>query len=138
MHACFASLKFFPPYVVFIPFWWIGWLLVVWGDKLTKIWQDGLFIFHFILVVLPHNIVQKWRKNKNEVTKTCNEPGISFNFSCDKWENLHCHFFFHERNEKKIFHSCLFILIYSFIWELREGRIGLEKNKEGKAITNYP
>ena len=38
---------------------------------------NSLFIFHFVLPILPCKITQpKWQKTKNEITKICDEPGI--------------------------------------------------------------
>ena len=59
--------------------------MVVFGDEVTKILRNSLFIFHFVLPILPckrkhhtESHATKWRKTKNEVTKICDEPGIKF------------------------------------------------------------
>ena len=55
----------------------------VFGDEVTKILLNSLFIFSFYLALTlqTENIVQKimqpkWQKTKNKVTKICDEPGI--------------------------------------------------------------
>ena len=57
--------------------------MVVFGDEVTKILRNSLFIFHFILPILPYKRKTSYRKSrnlsdektKNEVTKICDEPG---------------------------------------------------------------
>ena len=59
--------------------------LVVFGDEVTKILRYSLFIFHFVLPVLPCKRKTLYRKSrnksiektKNEDAKICNEPGIN-------------------------------------------------------------
>ena len=40
-------------FVVFIPFWYVIWFLVVLGKEYMKILCNSLFIFHFVLPILP-------------------------------------------------------------------------------------
>ena len=71
-------------YEQFIPSILITSSLVLFGDKVTKILCNSLFMFHFVLPILPckwktlyrksHNLT--WWKTKNEVTKICDELGI--------------------------------------------------------------
>ena len=58
----------------------------VFGDEVTKILRNSLFIFHFVLPILPckRNTSDRKSRNlsdekpKNEVTKICDEPGTNF------------------------------------------------------------
>ena len=59
--------------------------LVVLGDEVAKILRNSLFIFHFVLPILPCKQNTSYRKSRNlsdenpkthKVTKICDEPGI--------------------------------------------------------------
>ena len=43
----------------------VTWILVVLGDKVTKILRNSLFIFHFILPILPCKRKTSYRKSRN-------------------------------------------------------------------------
>ena len=88
-------------------------ILVDFGNKVTKTLRNSLFIFHFALPSCLANekhyaekkIKQpKRQKNKNEVTKICDEPSICTYHITQYYPPVDLHWFFEIsiRTEKKI------------------------------------